>query len=45
MSKQQIVLASEMKFSHINTKEIHPAYWAVSLSRPAPFHINRPLKP
>jgi hypothetical protein len=36
MSKQnKIVPASGMKFSHINTREIHPAYRAVSLSGPA----------
>jgi hypothetical protein len=31
----KIVPASGMKFSHINTREIHPAYRAVSLSGPA----------
>jgi hypothetical protein len=31
----KIVPASRMKFSPINTREIHPAYWAVSLSGPA----------
>jgi hypothetical protein len=31
----KIVLASEMKFSHINTREIYPANRAVSLSGPA----------
>ena len=31
----KIVPASGMKFSHINTREIHPAYWAVLLSGPA----------
>ena len=30
----KIVPASRMKFSHINTREIHPAYRAVSLSGP-----------
>jgi hypothetical protein len=32
---KKIVPASGMKFSHINTREIHPAYRAVSLSGPA----------
>ena len=31
----KIVPASGMEFSHINTREIHPAYRAVSLSGPA----------
>ena len=31
----KIVPASGMKFSHINTREIHPAYRAVSVSGPA----------
>ena len=31
----KIVPASGMNFSHINTREIHPAYRAVSLSGPA----------
>jgi hypothetical protein len=33
MSKQQIVLASGIKCSHINTIEIHPAYRGVSLKQ------------
>ena len=38
---KKIVPGSGMKFSHINTGEIHPAYWAVSLSGPAQLNINR----
>ena len=32
--RREIVLASGMKFSRINTREIHPAYQAVPLSMP-----------
>jgi hypothetical protein len=45
LSKQcqnsQIILTSEMKFSQINTREIHPAHWTISLSQPG-FHITAP---
>jgi hypothetical protein len=34
-----------MKFSHINTREIHPAYRAVSLSGPARLPYKQALKP
>jgi hypothetical protein len=33
-----------MKFSHINTREIHPAYQAVSLSGPARLPYKQALR-
>jgi hypothetical protein len=33
-----------MKFSHINASEIHPAYWAVSLSGPARLPYKQALR-
>jgi hypothetical protein len=40
----KIIPASGMKFSHINTREIHPAYLAVSLSGPARLPYKQPLE-
>jgi hypothetical protein len=37
------VPVSGMKFSHINTREIHPAYQADSLSGPAQLTYKQPL--
>ena len=34
-----------MEFSHINTREIHPAYRAVSLSGPARLPYKQALRP
>ena len=44
ISKQQIVPASRMNFSHINTREINPTYRAVSLSRPARLPYKEALR-
>ena len=47
LSKQcrnnETVPVSGMKFSHINTREIHPAYRADSLSGPAQLTYKQPL--
>jgi hypothetical protein len=40
----KIVSANRMKFSHINSREIHPAYQAVSLSGPARFPYKQTLR-
>jgi hypothetical protein len=39
----KIVPANWMKFYHINTREIHPAYRAVSLSGPAQLPYKQAL--